>query len=182
MIFVTNKIKKLCQIISIVAVIVFSLFLPCLAQAAQGEEAAAINAFKTFVKYVTTEDPRTFSMVSELTKAVTAEAAADVVMDNPQFREMCAGMSRSDIVQELRAEFENPAQETASNFAKEMKAKLAVFGVDLEKLQYNVRLSGQTADLYGKDGKHYFVMVKENGQWKVGLIESFQKKQQCKNN
>ena len=168
---------KICRhFISIAMAIVISLFLPCLAQAAQGEEAAAINAFKTFVKYINTEDPRAFSMISELTKVVTAEAAADMAMDNPQFKEICAGMSRSDIVKELRAEFENPAQEMASNFAKEMKAKLAVFGVDLEKLQYNVRLSGQTADLYGKDGKHYFVMVKENGQWKVGLIESFQKK------
>ena len=119
-----KKISSALAIVLCLLAVLFS-FAPSTraAQAKQSEEAAAINTFKTFVKYVTTEDPRTFSIVSELTKAVTAEAAADVVMDNPQFREMCAGMSRSDIVQELRAEFENPAQETASNFAKEMKAK-----------------------------------------------------------
>lgn len=167
MIFVTNKIKKLCQIISIVAVIVFSLFLPCLAQAAQGEEAAAINAFKTFVKYAQIQDGRAWNYFTAQSQNLFIEMSVDAAVSDPNMKALMQkeGMSRQDLMQLIKIELANPNSEMAK--ACWVEASKYFPTEDVSNVKMTAVVSGNTAIIRGPGSATSLTMIKENGQWKV---------------
>lgn len=170
MIFVTNKIKKLCQIISIVAVIVFSLFLPCLAQAAQGEEAAAINAFKTFVKYAQMQDGRAWSLFTAQSQNLFIEMSVDAAVSDPNMKALMQkeGMSRQDLVQLIKVELANPNSEMAKACWAEVSKYFPT--EDVSNVKLTAVVSGNTAIIRGPGSATSLTMIKENGQWKVDAM------------
>ena len=174
MIFVTNKIKNYSKSISIAIAIILALFLPCLAQAAQGEEAAAINAFKTFVKYAQTQEGRAWNYFTAESQDLFAQMSADAVLADADGQALMQkeGLSRQDLVRLIKVELAKPNSEMAKACWTEASKYFPT--EDVSNVELTAVVSGNTAIIRGPGSATSLTMIKENGQWKVDALSAME--------
>ena len=145
------------------------------AQAAQGDEAAAINAFKTFVKYAQTQDGRAWGYFTAQSQNFFAEMSADAFMAdaNGQALMQQEGLSRQDLVQLIKMELAKPN----SDMAKACWAEASKYfpTEDVSNVELTATISGNKAVISNPEGSGTLTMIKENGQWKVDALSVMSK-------
>ncbi len=162
---------KICRhFISIAMAIVISLFLPCLAQADQGEEAAAINAFKTFIKYAQVQDGRAWNLFTAQSQNLFVEMTVDSAMSDPDMSALMQkeGMSRQDLTQLIKIELANPNSEMAKACWAEASKYFPT--EDVSNVNLTAVVNGNKAIIRGPESATSLTMIKENGQWKIDAM------------
>lgn len=140
------------------------------AQAAQGEEAAAINAFKTFVKYAQTQDGRAWGCFTAQSQSLFAEMSADAVLAdaNGQALMQQEGLSRESLVQLIKIELAKPDSEMAKACWAEASKYFPT--EDVSNVELTATISGNKAIISSPGSSSSLTMIKENGQWKVDVL------------
>lgn len=140
------------------------------AQAAQGEEVAAVNAFKTFVKYVQIQDGRVWNLFTAQSQNLFIEMSVDAAVSDPNMKALMQkeGMSRQDLVQLIKVELANPNSEMAKACWAEASKYFPT--EDISNVEFTSVISGNTATISSPDSSGSLTMIKENGQWKIDVL------------
>lgn len=140
------------------------------AQAAQGEEVAAVNAFKTFVKYVQIQDGRAWNLFTAQSQNLFIEMSVDAAVSDPNMKALMQkeGMSRQDLVQLIKVELANPNSEMAKACWAEASKYFPT--EDISNVEFTSVISGNTATISSPDSSGSLTMIKENGQWKIDVL------------
>lgn len=140
------------------------------AQADQNEEAAAINAFKTFIKYAQAQDGRAWNLFTAQSQNLFVEMSADAVMSDPDMNALMQkeGMSRQDLMQLIKIELANPNSEMAKACWAEVSKYLPT--EDVSNVKLTAVISGNEATVRGPGSAASLTMIRENGQWKIDIM------------
>lgn len=166
-----KKISSALAIVLCLLAVLFS-FAPSTraAQAKQSEEAAAIEAFKTFVKYAQTQDGRAWSLFTAQSQNLFIEMSVDAAVSDPNMKALMQkeGMSRQDLVQLIKVELANPNSEMAKACWAEASKYFPT--EDISNVEFTAVISGNTATISSPGSSGSLTMIKENGQWKVDAM------------
>lgn len=166
-----KKISSALAIVLCLLAVLFS-FAPSTraAQAKQSEEAAAIEAFKTFVKYAQIQDGRAWSLFTAQSQNLFIEMGVDAAVSDPNMKALMQkeGMSRQDLVQLMKVELANPNSEMAKACWAEASKYFPT--EDISNVEFTAVISGNTATISSPGSSGSLTMIKENGQWKVDAM------------
>ena len=146
------------------------------AQAKQSEEAAAIEAFITFVNYMQKQDTRAWNYISAQTQDWLLETRLKLLEAEPYFQKWMQqkGISRNELINYIKTEMATPESE----IAKECWAVICRYFPQNETIDIELKavINGDIAVISEpKDNTDDFVtMKKEKGQWKFdvfGMLE-----------
>ncbi|MGM9992747.1 MAG: hypothetical protein ACI376_07905 [Candidatus Bruticola sp.] len=160
---------------SLVASLLFSLVLLLtapVAQASGADEAAALQSFKTFIKYLQNQDGRAWNLFSARTQGLILDISVEQAINDSRVQSMMKeqSISRQQLRELIKHELADPNSEASKACWSEVRQSLPVEA--LAQVDYQAVLKGNIVRIsVGGGSAELFTMVKENGQWKLDLAD-----------
>lgn len=168
--------KKICRNLCLAfAVVAIFLCSACNAKtSAQAEEQEALATFDKFLKLGAQGDPSAWNLLTKEGKKIALEIVAQgyiegIAEDNA---EEAAQIDIDELIEKFRSEMENPESEIARMLWEGLKEDIATLDNGKTASTWKAKIEGNKAFLTPPDGDDPMQMVKEDGQWKVGIFET----------
>ncbi|HBM96158.1 TPA: hypothetical protein DD394_01150 [bacterium UBP9_UBA11836] len=168
--------KKICHTLCLTLAIVTIFFCSvCNAKAsAQAEEQQALATFEHFLKLGGQGDPSAWNLLSAEGQKIALEIVAQGYIEEmaENNAEEAGQIDIDELIEKLRGEMENPDSEIARMLWEGLKEDIATLDNGKTASTWKAKIEGNKAFLTPPDGDDPMQMVKENGQWKVGIFET----------
>ena len=168
--------KKICRNLCLAfAVVAIFLCSACNAKtSAQVEEQEALATFDKFLKLGAQGDPSVWNLLTKEGKKIALEIVAQgyiegIAEDNA---EEAAKIDIDETIEKFRGEMEDPESEIARMLWEGLKEDIATLDNGKTTTTWKAKVEGDKAFLTPPDDDTPMQMVKEDGQWKVGIFET----------
>ena len=165
-------VRNLCLIAALAIVMLHSA---CNAKVpAQTEEQQALATFEHFLKLGGQGDPSAWSLLTKDGQKIALEIVAQGYIEAraEDNAEEAAQIDIDELIEKLRGEMEDPESEIARMLWEGLKEDIAVLDNGKTATTWKAKVEGDKALLTPPDDDQPMQMVKENGQWKVGIFET----------
>ena len=164
--------RNLCLVIALFIVISSSA---CNAKISrQNEEQQALATFERFLTLGGQGDPSAWNLLTKDGQKIALEIVSQgyiegIAEDNA---EEAAQIDIDELIEKFRSEMEDPESKIARMLWEGLKEDIATLDNGKTASTWKAKIEGDKAFLTPPDGDDPMQMVKEDGQWKVGIFET----------
>ena len=162
----------MCLALAIVAIFLCSA---CNAKTSEkAEEQEALATFDKFLKLGAQGDPSAWNLLTKEGQKIALEIVAQGYIEGlaEDNAEEAAQIDIDELIEKFRGEMENPESEIARMLWEGLKEDIATLDNGKTATTWKAKIEGDKAFLTPPDDDAPMQMVKEDGQWKVGIFET----------
>ncbi len=140
----------------------------------QAEEQQVLATFDKFLKLGAQGDPTAWNLLTAEGQKIALEIVAQGYIEGKaeDNAKEAAKIDIDELIEKLRGEMEDPESEIARMLWEGLKEDIATLDNGKTTSTWKAKIEGDKALLTPPDDDTPMQMVKENGQWKVGLFET----------
>lgn len=164
--------RNLCLVIALFIVISSSACNAKISRQNEGQQALA--TFERFLTLGGQGDPSAWNLLTKEGQKIALEIVAQGYIEGmaEDNAEEAAQIDIDELIEKFRSEMEDPESEVARMLWEGLKEDIAALDNGKTAATWTAKVEGDKAFLTPPDGDDPMQMVKEDGQWKVGIFET----------